>query len=82
MTLWRFLSSFFHPSPDPPIHSSHVWEQQRVRRVLLVFEQFQSLVQELLLHWVSLVQLHWTVSQLGTVLDPAHKTSLHGQVRS
>ena len=27
------------------------------------------------------MQLHWTVSQLGTVLDPAHKTSLHGQVR-
>ena len=51
-----------------------------MRRVLLVFEQFQSLVQELLLHWVSLVQLHWTVSQLGAVLDPSHKTSLHGQV--
>ena len=52
-----------------------------MRRVLLVFEQFQTMVQDLLRHWLSLVQLHWTVSQLGAVLDPAHKTSLHGQVR-
>ena len=71
---------FLLPSLDPPIDSSYVWEQQPVRRVLLVFEQFHSLVSELLLHWVSLVQLHWTVSQMGVILDPKHKTSLHGQV--
>jgi len=65
---------------DPPIESSYVWEQQKVRRVLVMFEQFQQLVPELLMHWLSLVQLHWSVAQLGTVLDPAHPTSLHGKV--